>query len=84
MNINSTINEFERDENKNIIYIQLYRLYNDKRIKRIKLINSNSQKIKKRIKFYKFKKKQFYFIYKKKTFYYLCITNNDLYILSLL
>ena len=35
------INEFERDENKNIVYIQLYRLYNDKKIERVKSINSN-------------------------------------------
>ena len=32
MNINSTINEIMRDEFKNIVYIQTYRLYNDKKI----------------------------------------------------
>ena len=84
MNINSIINEFERDENKNIVYMQLYRLYNDKKIKQIKLINSNFQKIEKKKKFYKFKKKQFCFIYEKKTFCYSYITNNDLYISSFL
>ena len=84
MNINSIVNEFKRDENKNIIYMQLYRLYNDKKAERIKSINLNFQKIEKKIKFYKFKRKQFYFIYEKKTFCYSCITNNDLYILSFL
>ena len=31
--MNSIINEFKRDENKNIIYMQLYRLYNNKKAK---------------------------------------------------
>ena len=30
MNINSTINEMVRGEFKNIVYMQTYRLYNDK------------------------------------------------------
>ena len=41
MNMNLIINEFERDENKNIVYMQLYRLYNNKKIERMKLINLN-------------------------------------------
>ena len=39
--MNLIINEFERDENKNIVYMQLYRLYNNKKIERMKLINLN-------------------------------------------
>ena len=41
MNMNLIINEFERGENKNIVYMQLYRLYNNKKIERMKLINLN-------------------------------------------
>ena len=73
-----------RGEIKNIMYIQLYYLYNDKKTKGMKLINLNSQKTKKKIKCFKFNEKQFYFIYNNQIFYYLYITKNDLYILTLL
>ena len=32
MNMSSTINEIMRGEFKNIVYMQIYRLYNDKEI----------------------------------------------------
>ena len=82
MNINSTINEIMHDEIKNIIYMQIYRLYDNKKVERIRLINSNSQKIEKKTKFFKFNEKQFYFIYNNQISYYSYITNNDLYISS--
>ena len=73
-----------RGELKNIVYMQIYRLHNNKEIKQIELNNSYSHKIEKKIKCYKKNEKQFSFIYNNNTFHYLCTTKSDLYISSLL
>ena len=73
-----------RGEFKNIVYIQAYRLYNDKKIKQIESNNSYSHKIKKKIKCYKKNKKQYFLIYNNNTFHYSYTTKSDLYISSFL
>ena len=84
INMSSTINEIMRGEFKDIVYMQTYRLYNDKKIKQIKSNNSYSHKIEKKIKCYKKNEKQYFFIYNNNTFRYLYTTKSDLYISSLL
>ena len=84
MNISSTTNELMRDELKNIVYMQTYRLHNDKKIEQIKSNNSYSHKIEKKIKCYKENEKQYSFIYNNNTSRYLCTTKSDLYISSFL
>ena len=49
MNISSTANEIMREEFKNIIYMQTYRLYDDKKIKKFKSSNLYFNKIKKKM-----------------------------------
>ena len=73
-----------RGEFKDIVYMQIYRLHNDKKIKQIELNNSYSHKIEKKIKCYKENEKQYFFIYNNNIFHYSCTTKSDLYISSLL
>ena len=69
-----------RGELKDIVYMQTYRLYDDKEIEQIKSNNSYSHKIEKKIKCYKKNEKQFFFIYNNNTFRYSYTTKSDLYI----
>ena len=80
INMNSTANEMMRGELKNIVYMQIYRLYNDKEIKQVGLNNSYSHKIEKKTKCYKENEKQYFFIYNNNMFYYSYTTKSDLYI----
>ena len=82
--MSSTTNEMMRDEFKDIVYMQTYRLYNDKKIEQIESNNSYSHKIEKKIKCYKKNEKQYFFIYNDNTFHYLYTTKSDLYISSFL
>ena len=84
INMNSTTNEMMRDELKNIVYMQIYRLYSDKETEQIESNNLYSYKIEKKTECYKKNEKQFFFIYNNNTFRYLCTTKSDLYILSFL
>ena len=73
-----------RGELKNIVYMQIYRLYNDKKTEQIESNNSYSHKIEKKIKCYKKNEKQYFFIYNNNIFRYLYTTKSDLYISSFL
>ena len=78
--MSSTANEIMRDKFENIVYMLIYRLYNDKETKRIKSINLYFYKIEK--KSYKKNEKQFYFNYNNNIFRYPYVTKSDLYISS--
>ena len=82
--MSSTTNEMMRDEFKDIVYMQTYRLYNDKETEQIESNNLYSHKIEKKIKCYKENGKQYFFIYDNNTSHYSCTTKSDLYISSLL
>ena len=84
MNMNSTTNELIRDELKNIVYMQIYRLYDDKEAEQVELNNSYSHKIEKKAECYKENEKQYFFIYDNNMSHYSYTTKSDLYISSLL
>ena len=73
-----------RDELKNIVYMQIYRLHNDKEAEQIESNNSYSHKIEKKKKCYKKNEKQYFFIYNNNILHYSYTTKSDLYISSLL
>ena len=73
-----------RGEFKNIVYMQTYRLYNNKEIEQIESNNSYPHKIEKKTECYKKNEKQFFFIYNNNTFHYSYTTKSDLYISSFL
>ena len=73
-----------RDELKNIVYMQTYRLHNDKKIEQIESNNLYSHKIEKKTECYKKNEKQYFFIYNNNTLRYSYTTKSDLYISSFL
>ena len=82
--MSSTANELMRGEFKDIVYMQIYRLYNDKKAKQIESNNSYSHKIEKKVKCYKKNEKQYFFIYNNNMLHYSYTTKSDLYISSFL